>query len=89
MISAGKANIYIMPFKESNKTLTEVLAIDYKNYPIIDTIDGDYVVSSRDDNFCSNCFYYIHVVTESKFVGEVVFVRMYDPIPLTVNHIFK
>jgi hypothetical protein len=28
-------------------------------------------------------------VTESKFVGEVVFVRMYDPIPLTVNHIFK
>ncbi len=48
MISAGSADIYVMPIKSNNITLAEVLATDYKSFPIIDKVDGDFVISSSD-----------------------------------------
>jgi hypothetical protein len=89
MVSAGAADIYILPFSESNLTLTSVLSIDFKSFPLVDKVDGDFVISSSSKSFCSNCFYYAVITTSSKFIGEIVFLRLSDAIPLTVNHIFK
>jgi hypothetical protein len=29
------------------------------------------------------------VTTETRFTGQVVFLRLYDPVPLSTNHVFK
>ena len=42
-----------------------------------------------DTRFCSKCYYYVLVSTERRFVGQVVFLRLYDPVPLSINHVFK
>jgi hypothetical protein len=89
MVSAGKADIYILPFNQGNLTLAFALSMDFKSFPLVDKIDGDFIVSSSNQYFCSNCFYYVVVTTSTKFIGEIVFLRLTDPIPLTVNHIFK
>ena len=63
--------------------------MDYTKFPVVDSVDGDFIVSSSSDYFCSQCFYYIVVATKSKFIGEIVFLRPTDSIPVTVSHMFK
>jgi hypothetical protein len=46
MVSAGAADIYILPFSESNLTLASALSIDFKSFPLVDKVDGDFVISS-------------------------------------------
>ena len=89
MVSAGSADIYILPFSQDNLTLDFVFSLDYKTFPVIDVIDGDFIVSSTSEYFCSECFYYVVVTTKSRFIGEIVFLRLTDPIPLRVSHMFK
>lgn len=89
MVSAGEAEIYILPFSESNLTLASALSLDFKSFPLVDKIDGDFVVSSTSQSFCYNCFYYVVVTASSKFIGEIVFLRLSDAIPLSLNHMLK
>jgi hypothetical protein len=63
--------------------------MDYQEFPVADSVDGDFIVSSSSDYFCSQCFYYVVVSTKSKFIGEIVFLRPTDAVPLSVGHIFK
>lgn len=59
------------------------------SFEMLDKNDGDFVMSSESEHFCWQCYYYVVVTTKSRFIGEIVFLRMADPIPLTVNHMFK
>jgi len=53
LVSAGTANIYIFPFSQDDLTLEFVLKSDFTTFPVVDTIDGDFIVSSTSEYFCS------------------------------------
>lgn len=69
--------------------IEELEAIALDQYPIFTTQAGDFAVSSEAPEFCSQCYYFILVTTQTKFKGQIVFSRLYDPIPLSTNHMFK
>jgi hypothetical protein len=89
MVSAGSADIHILPFNEDNLTLSAVSEMDYRQFPILDSTDGDYVLSSSSEYFCSQCFYYVVVTTKTFFIGQIIFLRLTDAVPLSVGHMFK
>jgi hypothetical protein len=64
MMSAGKADIYILPFTLNDTTLDAVFKLDHTTFPVIDNVDGDFIVSSTSQHFCWDCFYYVVVSTK-------------------------
>lgn len=89
MASAGDASIFVMPIYNINFTLSSLNTLSYNSFPTYASYDGEYVIEENHTHFCSDCYYYVIVTTRTKFVGQVIFLRTYDPIPLTTNHIFK
>jgi len=84
----GKLYAYIMPLT-SNITLNDALKLSPESYPIVDEGDREHLVDSTNVNFCSNCIYLMVVSAKSRFVGDIVFLRANDPIPLSINHALK
>jgi hypothetical protein len=89
MISAGDPSIFVLPIAETKFTMSSLDNLSYSSFPVFASYDGEYAIESSNPYFCSNCYYYIVVTTKSKFIGQIVFLRIYDPIPLTTKHIFK
>jgi hypothetical protein len=69
MVSTGNAFIYILPFSQDNTTLKDAFNTNHTFFPMVDKVDGDFIVSSTSDYFCSDCFYYIVVTANSRFIG--------------------
>jgi hypothetical protein len=58
-------------------------------FPVFASYDGEYSIEPSNPFFCSSCYYYVVITAKTKFVGQITFLRVYDPIPLSSKHIFK
>lgn len=89
MVSGGSTNIHIHPLEDNEKPLKELLSMKNEEYEWTDQVNGEFVVESTLDKFCVGCYYFMKVETSSSFEGELMVLRMNDPLPLTVNHFLK
>lgn len=89
MQSAGDLFVFILPIPHDSFTLANLSTLNFSSFPTFSIYDGETAVESNHPKFCSNCYYYVVVTTKTSFVGQVMFLRLLDPIPLTTNHILK
>ena len=86
---AGKLTVHILNMSDPKMTLKEALLINPESYPLMEGEEGEHRVSQDDPHFCFDCFYLVVVSTATSFEGEVIFLRINDPIPLTPKYILK
>ncbi len=89
LATLGIASIFALPIKSNNITVSELIVMNFSTFPNFPENEGQLIIEATNDYFCSKCYYFIAITSDSDFIGSIIFLREKDPIPLTVHHILK
>lgn len=89
LLTSGDVEVRVLPINHANFTFSSLVNVPLDDFPIFTPKWGELTINSSNTSFCSNCYYLIAVTTPNKFIGQILFLRVHDPIPLTSNHILK